>query len=161
MFWEEVQKKSDGVFKRLTGVRCSTFEKMVEVVGKHMALSRRHPTRGAPAKAAVEDQLLMMLMYYREYRTFLHTATSYGYSESQGWRIVRRMEDILVKSGVFRLPGKKALLKMEAGSLGKIVIVDVGESPVERPKKSSGAITQAKRKSTPKKSSLSSLAQER
>ena len=134
MFWEEVQSKPDGVFKQLTGVRRSTFEKMVSVVKEHIAVNRKHPSRGAPPKAAVEDQLLMMLMYYREYRTFLHTATSYGYSESQGWRIVRRMEDMLIKSRVFRLPGKKALLKLESEVLGKIGVVDVGESPVERPK---------------------------
>ncbi len=101
----------------------------------------------------MEDQLLMRLMYYREYRTFLHTATSFHYSESQGWRIVRRMEEVLIKSRVFRLPGKKALLKMEGSLLGKIVVVDVGESPVERPKKSSGAITAVKRSGTPRKSS--------
>ena len=141
------------MFKRLTGVRSSTFEKMVEVVGEHITRTRKHPSRGAPAKASVEDQLLMMLMYYREYRTFLHTATSYGYSESQGWRIVRKMEDMLIKSGVFRLPGKKALLKIEGAVLGKIVVVDVGESPVERPKKSSGATTAAKRSGIRKKSS--------
>ncbi|MDQ3846201.1 MAG: transposase family protein, partial [Bacteroidota bacterium] len=88
MFWEEVQKKSNGVFKRLTGVKRSTFEKMVSVVSEHKVQNRKHPTRGAPPKATVEDQLLMLLLYYREYRTFLHTATSYGYSESQGWRIV-------------------------------------------------------------------------
>lgn len=137
------------MFKRLTGVKRSTFEKMVEVVKEHIARRRKHPTRGAPPKAAIEDQLLVMLMYYREYRTFLHTATCYGYSESQGWRIVRRMEDILIKSGAFRLPGKKALLKMQGEVLGNIVVVDVGESPVERPKKSSGAITPAKRSGTP------------
>ncbi len=153
MYWKDLQGKSGEVFKRLTGVKRNTFEKMVEVVQAHIAQRRKHPTRGAPAKATVEDQLLMMLMYYREYRTFLHTATSYGYSESQGWRIVRRMEDMLIRSGVFRLPGKKALLKMQGAVLGKIVVVDVGESPVERPKKSSGATTQAKRKGIHKKSS--------
>ena len=139
------------MFKRLTGVKRSTFAKMVEVVKEHIALSRKHPSRGAPAKASVEDQLLMMLMYYREYRTFLHTATSYGYSESQGWRIVRKVEDLLLRSGVFRLPGKKALLKIEGAVLGNIV-VDVGESPVERPKKSSGATTVVKRSGIRKKS---------
>ncbi len=153
MLWKDVQGKPGGVFKRLTGVKRSTFEKMVEVVKQHIALSRKHPTRGAPAKAAVEDQLLMMLMYYREYRTFLHTATSYGYSEAQGWRIVRKVEAILLRSGVFRLPGRKALLKIEGEVLGKIVVVDVGESPVERPKKSSGATTVVKRSGIRKKSS--------
>ena len=141
------------MFKRLTGVRSSTFEKMVEVVGEHITRTRKHPSRGAPAKASVEDQLLMLLMYYREYRTFLHTATSYGYSESQGWRIVRKMEEMLIKSGMFRLPGKKALRKIEGAVLGKIVVVDVGESPMERPKKSSGATTVVKRSGIRKKSS--------
>ena len=153
MFWQEVQKKPAGVFKRLTGVRRSTFAKMVDVIQQYNALNRKHPTRGAPLKVSVEDQLLMLLMYFREYRTFLHTATSYGYSESQGWRIVRKLEEILVKSGVFRLPGKKDLLRMEGSSLSRLVIVDVGESPVERPKKSSGATTAVKRSGTPRKSS--------
>ena len=63
------------------------------------------------------------------------------------------MEDIVIGSGVFRLPVKKALLKMEGDLLGKMMVVDVGESPVERPQKSSGAITPAKTKSIHKKSS--------
>ena len=151
MYWKDLQGKSAEVFKRLTGVKRNTFEKMVEVVQAHISQRRKHPERGAPAKARVEDQLLMMLMYYREYRTFLHTATSYGYSESQGWRIVRRMEDILIKSRAFRLPGKKPLLSVEGAVVVKIVVVDVGESPVERPKKSSCAITQATRKVIHKK----------
>jgi len=148
MFWKDLQGKSGGVFKRLTGVKRSTFETMVEVVREHIARNRKHPTKGAPAKVTVEDQLLMMLMYYREYRTFLHTATTYGYSESQGWRVVRKMEDILIRSGVFRLPGKKALLQLEGEVLGKLIIVDVGESPMERPKKNSGTTTLVKRKNT-------------
>ena len=70
MFWNDLQAKSGGVFKRLTGVRRATFEKMVEVVREHTILNRKHPTRGAPPKTSTEDQLLMLLMYYREYRTF-------------------------------------------------------------------------------------------
>ena len=91
----------------------------------------------------------MLLMYYREYLTFLHTATTYGYSEAQAFRIIRRLEELLIQSKEFRLPGKKALLKLEGGLLGKIRVVDVGECPVERPKKNSGGIIAAKRKSIP------------
>ena len=149
MFWKDLQLKSTSLFKRLTGVKRSTFEKMVMVVAEHIAKHRKHPTRGKPCKASIEDHLLMLLMYYREYRTFLHTASSFAYSESQGWRIVRRMEAILIQSGALRLPGKKALLKMQRGSLAKIMVVDVGESPVERPKKSNGTSIGAKRKSIP------------
>jgi hypothetical protein len=145
MFWEVVRHKSKGVFKRLTGVSCSTFDKMVEVVKAQTLANRKHPTKGSPAKRCLEDQLLMLLMYYREYRTFLHTATTYGYSEAQAFRIIRRLEELLIKSREFRLPGKKALLYLRA----KGFIVDVGECSIERPKKNSGATIQAKRKSIP------------
>ena len=88
MFWEVVQHKSKGVFKRLTGVSRSTFDKMVEVVKAQTLARRKRPPKGSPAKRCLEDQLLMLLMYYREYRTFLHTATTYGYSEAQAFPVL-------------------------------------------------------------------------
>jgi hypothetical protein len=42
------------------------------------------------------------------------------------------VEDTLIQSGDFQLPGKKALLEVNEI---EIVIVDVTESPIERPKK--------------------------
>ncbi len=80
-----------------------------------------------------------MLMYYREYRTFLHISIAYEISEAQCWRIVRKMEDLLIKSKLFHLPGKKKLLRNNMN--GEVVVVDVGESP----KKNSESITRAKR----------------
>jgi hypothetical protein len=122
---------------------------MVQVVKAQTLAKRKHPTKGSPAKRCLEDQLLMLLMYYREYRTFLHTATTYGYSEAQAFRIIRRLEELLIQSKAFHLPGKKALLRLESGLLGKIMVVDVGECPVERPKKNSGATILAKRENIP------------
>ena len=66
MFWEDLQKKSQGQFKRLTGVKRSTFEKMVSVVKEHTQEKRRHVTKGKPPKRTLEDKVLMLLMYYRE-----------------------------------------------------------------------------------------------
>ena len=43
------------------------------------------------------------------------------------------MEDVLAKSGVFSLPGKKALLK--DGMDCEAILVDATETPIERPKK--------------------------
>ena len=93
----------------------------------------------------------MMLMYNREYRTFMHIAVDYGISESQCWRIVKDIEDILIQSNAFRLPGKKELTKSSVR--WSVVLVDVAESPIERPKKNSGGIIQEKRKNTPIKHS--------
>jgi hypothetical protein len=58
------------------------------------------------------------------------------------------VEDTLVKSGKFSLPGKKALL--EDNEI-EIILVDVTESPIERPKKNNENGTQAKRNGTPSK----------
>jgi hypothetical protein len=55
-------------------------------------------------------------------------------------RLVRRIEDILIRSGRFSLPGKKRLL--EADAL-KYTIVDVTEREIERPKKNRGDFIRA------------------
>jgi hypothetical protein len=51
----------------------------------------------------------MTLMYWREYRTESHIAQSYGVSEATVCPTIRKLEDVLVRSKRFRLPGKKAL----------------------------------------------------
>ncbi|KAM3096896.1 transposase family protein [Phormidesmis sp. 146-35] len=48
-------------------------------------------------------------------------------------RIVRKIENILIQSREFRLPGQKALYSSEPE--WNILLVDVSESPIERPKK--------------------------
>ena len=152
MLWKNIPKQiTHKQFHRLTGVKRSTFEKMCFIVKTVKQQRRRHPKRGKQATLCIEDQLLMMLMYYREYRTFMHIGTDYGISESQCWRIVTDVENILIQSNAFRLPGKKALTKSDVK--WSVVLVDVGESPVERPKKNSGGIIQAKRKGIPIKHS--------
>ena len=152
MIWKKIPPKlSNGQFKRLTGVKRSTFDKMCFIIKTTKEQRRKHPKRGKEPKHCVEDQLLMMLMYSSEYRTFLHIATDYGISESQCWRIINDIENILIQSNSFSLPGKKALIK--SNIKWSLVLVDVGESPVERPKKNSGVITLAKRKGIPIKPS--------
>lgn len=152
MLWKKLPPKlSDSQFQRLTGVKRGTFEKMCFIIKTVKQQKRKHPNRGKPSKLSVEDRLLMMLMYLREYRTFMHIAADYGISESQCWRIVTELESILIESNAFSLPGKKALTKSDVN--WSVVLVDVSESPVERPKKNSGSIIQGKRKSTPTKHS--------
>ncbi len=152
MKWKNLPSKiSNGQFQRLTGVKRRTFEKMCFIIKAVKEQRRKHPNRGKEPKLCNEDQLLMMLMYNREYRTYMHIAADYDISESQCWRIVTDLENILIQSNAFRLPGKKALTK--SNIKWSVVLVDVGESPVERPKKNSGRIIQGKRKSIPIKRS--------
>jgi hypothetical protein len=52
-----------------------------------------------------------------------------------------------MNSGKFRLPGKKQL--DQNAYTWNVVVVDVTESPIERPKKNSAATTVAKRSIIP------------
>src|SRR6478609_1347662 len=147
MFWRDVQQIGEEQFQRLTGVKKATFLKMAEKVEEHRTAHRKHTSRGRPSKLSVEDQVLMMLMYYREYRSLFHIGLSYGISEVQCWRIVTATEKILLQSTAFHLPGKKKLYQSEQVQW-QAVVVDVSEHPIERPKKNSGSTTPAKRKDT-------------
>lgn len=75
----------------------------------------------------------MTLEYLREYRTYFHLGQSYGLSESACYRNCKWMEDVLIKSKEFSLPGKKSLLKNNAEF--EVILIDATESPIERPKK--------------------------
>jgi hypothetical protein len=89
---------------------------------------------GRSSKLCVEDQLLITLEYLHEYRTYFHIGTSYGISESSAYKTIKWVEDTLIKHPDFALPGKKALINR--CSECKIVLMDVSESPIQRPKKS-------------------------
>ena len=143
MRYETIQQLKDTDFKRLTGVQRETFEKMLEVVQKGLR------DFGRPTKLRRADQLLLTLMYWREYRTEFHIGQSYGISEATVCRTIQKVENALVRSGRFRLPGKKAL--QPSDTLFEVVLVDVSEQPIERPKKAKNGITAAKRSVTLKK----------
>ena len=145
MRYETIKHLKDTDFKRLTGVQRETFEMMRAVVEKGLR------DFGRPTKLSRADQLLMTLMYWREYRTEFHIAQSYGISEATVCRIIQKVENVLVRSGRFRLPGKKAL--QPSDTIFEIVLVDVSEQPIERPKKAKNGITAAKRSAIPKKPS--------
>lgn len=102
-----------------------------------------------PPKLSRADQLLMTLMYWREYRAQFHIAGSYGISEAMVCRTINKIEGALVRSGEFRLPGQKAL--QPSDTLIEVVLVDVNGQPVERPKKSKNDTTAAKRSVIPRK----------
>jgi len=152
MRWQMVKKLNDEQFKRLVGVKPKTFEKMVLEAKRISRLETKKVSgkkRGPKNKLTWYDKVLMMLMYYREYRTFAHVGTSYNISESQCWRIVTTLEQWLIKSELFHVPGRRKLTQTDVK--WDVVIVDVSEHPIERPKKNRNIIIQGKRKSIPTK----------
>lgn len=131
--YEHIKTLPPIAFKRLTGVRKDTFTAMSSIVRE--AENKRMSRGGKPPNLGVEDRLLMALEYLREYRTYFHLGKSYGLSESTCYRNCRWIEDILIKSRAFSLPGKKVLLKND--EQWEVILVDATESPIERPKKKS------------------------
>lgn len=143
--YHALEHLSDEQFKRLTGVRRTTFVLMTETLME--AEVANHSFGGRPNKLCIEDRLLMALEYLREYRTYFHVAQNYGVSESNAFKICRWVEDTLIKDKRFALPGRKALLKSDMEY--EVVLVDASESPIQRPKKDNGVHTPARRSATP------------
>ena len=103
---------------------------MVRLV-KYKEKEKKKP--GRPTKLRIEDQILLTLQYLREYRSYYHIGKEWKISESNVCRIVLKIENILIKSRKFSLPGKKKLLDSSLNE--DLILMDVMESPIERPTK--------------------------
>ena len=141
MNYQALENVSDAEFKRACGVPRITFNAMREVWLDAQAKKRKP---GRPPKLCAEDQLLLALSYWREYRTLFHVGKSFGLHESNAQRLVTRVEDVLIRSGKFRLPKPTP---HEADDLPwEVIVIDATETPCERPKKNSAATTVARKK---------------
>jgi len=132
MRYETSKNLTDADFKRSTGVHRETFEKMLTVLGAAQRIFGRPPT------LTLADQLLLTLMYWREYRTEFQIGLTYGVSEATVCRTIQKVENRLLRSGQFRLPGKKVLHASDTHI--EVVLLDVTEQPIERPKKTKGTL---------------------
>jgi arsenate reductase-like glutaredoxin family protein len=142
--YEKAKKLSEEKFKRIIGVKKKTFAEMVNIL--QTAYAEKNKRGGRNPKLDIEEMLLLALEYWRQYVTFAELGFNYDVAESTAHDITVWVEDVLIKSGLFALPGKKALLENEEI---EIVLVDVMERPIERPKKNKNNTIPAKEKSTP------------
>ena len=145
MKYEKIKSFTEEKFRRITGVKRLTFETMVEILLE--AEKVKKSKGGRRNKLSMQDRLLMALEYIREYRTYAHIGSSYGISESNAFEAIKWIENILIKSKEFSLPGKKALLKGDHEF--EIILVDATETPIERPKKNKSSTTRARKNGTP------------
>lgn len=137
-----LERLSDEQFRRLTGLKRPVFADMIRV----LHASQRRRKGGNRRRLSLESCLLMTLEYWREYRTQFHIAHSYGVDEATVNRTIRWVEDTLIKSGTFSLPGRKALRTADVEY--SVVLVDATETPIERPKKNRDVSIPAKRNAT-------------
>ncbi len=78
MTYEDVKNLTDGDFKRLCGVTKETFAAMCEVVIEAKQLHRR----GRKSNLSIENQVLLTVSFWREYRTLFHLGRDWQLHES-------------------------------------------------------------------------------
>jgi hypothetical protein len=138
--YNKIQELKEEDFKRLTGISKELFKKISEIVRDDTKIKKSQG--GKPNKLSIENQILLMLEYYREYRTYFHIGASFGVSEATAYRIVTNIELVLIKH--FKLPNKKDVLN----NIQDLLLIDVTEIEIQRPKKNKSNTIQVKRKST-------------
>ena len=74
----------------------------------------------------------MTLEYYKEYRSLECIGASYGLTKSTVGKVIKWVEEALIKSGEFSLPGKKKLSQPTIEY--EVIVVDTTETPIQRPK---------------------------
>lgn len=92
---------------------------------------------------SVLDKLIIMLEYYREYRTMEHIAFDYDTNKSTICDAIHWAESVLINSEKFHLPSKKRLVE---DTSVEIIVVDATEIEIEHPQKNRKNIIQARKK---------------
>jgi len=126
-----VKDYGESKFKTVTGVTPATFSAMIEVL--KAAYAEAHKNRGRHRKLTCENMLLMTLEYYKEYRTQECIGASYDLAKSNVSEVIKWVEETLIASKLFSLPGKKKLVT--PGTTIEVVVVDTTETPIQRPKR--------------------------
>ncbi|HYN44399.1 MAG TPA: IS5 family transposase [Candidatus Limnocylindrales bacterium] len=141
MKFTQTKSLSKNKFKRLTGMSRQTYHVIVKVI-KEQEINPKKP--GRPCTLSPEDQVLIAIQYWREYRTYFHIGVDWGVSESTVCRTVHKVENLLIKSGKFALPGQKELRKLSDSET--VLVIDVMESSIERPSKGQKGFYSGKQK---------------
>lgn len=144
MSFEQIESLSPELFKRYCGIKPDTFVKICEFVRDELRRVRKKS--GRPCKLSVEDQVLLTLEYWREYPTQFHLAQRWRLSEATVSRTIEKIENLLKNCRHLKLPGKKVLRESE--NTFEFVIVDVTETPIERPKKNKSDTIPARKSGT-------------
>jgi hypothetical protein len=132
---ERIKNTQTSKYKEIFGVKKYIFDRMLKILNTTYAFekSEKSSKAGRTPKLSVLDCLVITLMYWREYRTFRHIAYDYDVGKSSIGRAILWVEDTLIASGVFNLKSKREL--RENLSKIKVIVIDVTEQEVERPKR--------------------------
>ena len=127
--FEKYKLKRPAEFTRLVGVNFGTFQiilkKLENEISRYKQLNPMRQ-RGLKSSLTIADQLLLTLIYLRQYHTFLQLGEMFSISESYAQKRYTFISKRLMKA--LDLPNKKDLT---AENLK--LVADVTEQEIERP----------------------------
>ncbi len=145
--YERYRMKKPAEFTRLVGVNYGAFQIILEKLNLQIARFKAEKPirrRGRKSSLSIEDQLLLTLIYLRQYHTFLQLGEMFSISESYASKRYEFISSQLLK--VLDVPNQKSLEKEDL-----TVLMDVTEQPVERPVKQQKQYYSGKKRCTPSK----------
>lgn len=142
MFPQELSRYSDADFQRLTGVSRKVFSLMLSEVQQYESLY--HSGKGRKSKISLDNQLLLTLLYWKQYGGLLLYSYIYHVDTTTVFRITEKIKDILHASGQFNLP-ETALSEVTE----HLCLVDATEVEIQRPVEHQEDVYSGKKKSTP------------
>lgn len=143
MFPQELSRYSDADFQRLTGVSRKVFSLMLSEVKQYESL--HHSGKGRKSKISLDNQLLLTLLYWKQYGGLLLYSYIYQVDTTTVFRITEKIKDILHASGRFQLPEHI----LSETSSEPIYLVDATEVEIQRPVEHQEDVYSGKKKSTP------------
>jgi hypothetical protein len=146
--FEKYNKQNRDNFVRTVGLPREKFRALVEQIRAAFQVQKDHnplKKRGLKSKLSLENQVLLTLLYLRDYPTFIQLGLQFGISESYAHKIYHKISALLVR--ILHVKSRQALFENPIGTL----VVDVTEQPIERPQQGQKAYFSGKKKDTPSK----------
>ena len=122
---KKILKMKDRKFKRTVGIPKILFELIMEIIER--ALIEKHKKGGRNPILNAGEILLMTLIYYRDYPTFLSLGNQFGIDESNAFRWVKWCQSILEITFL-------EMIKIDDLDENQEQLVDVTECTIQRPK---------------------------
>ena len=147
--FKKYQQPSRDNFVRTVGLSLEQFQSLVELIQVYIQAQKQScplTRSGLKSKLSLENQLLLTLLYLRDYPTFIKLGLPFGLSESYTHKIYHKISTILVK--ILHVNNRQALFEVNLETL----VVDVTEQPLERPQTGHKSYLSGKKKDIPSKS---------
>lgn len=143
--FEKYKLKRPSEFTRLVGVNFGTFQIILDKLEAELIRFKQQKPmrqRGLKSSLTIADQLLLTLIYLRQYHTFLQLGEMFSISESYAQKRYTFISKRLMKA--LDLPDDKALT---AENLK--LVADVTEQEIERPVKEQKSYYSGKKRNIP------------